>query len=261
VVATAWSEDVARAALDAGADDTLVRVFGSPDEPLPAGLRPLLPRVVWPEEAEPLSQWLDGYPVTVGNLGMVPLAASRGPVEADWPLNVLNAHAAAALDGIGAGFVWASPELSGRQLARLVGWSPLPIGVVIWGRTELMVAEQCVLQASGPCNRRCASCARRRGWWRLRDQKGYEFPVTTDSSGRSHIMNAVTLDLTRALDEVLASGVAAVRLDFSEEPPERAEEITRAVCAAIEAVAAGAPPPAATLVEPATSGHFFRGVR
>ena len=262
IVVTAWSEDLVRAALEAGADDALVRVFGPPEEPpSPAAPGALLPRIAWPDEVGPLSRWLDGGLAVVGNLGMLPLAAARGPVEADWPLNTLNAHAAAALDDMGARLVWASPELSGRQLARLVERSPVPIGCVIWGRTELMVAEQCVLQASGPCNRRCGACARRRGWWRLRDQKGYEFPVTTDASGRSHIMNAVTLDLTRALEEVLASGVAAVRLDFSDETPQRAAEVTRSVRSAVEMVAAGAPPPAVTLVEPATSGHFFRGVR
>jgi putative protease len=187
-------------------------------------------------------------------------AAGRGPVAADWPLNVLNVQSAVAVADLGARLVWASPELSGRQLADLATGSPLPVGCVVWGRLELMVAEQCALQAAGECSRLCATCDRRDGWWRLRDQKGYEFPVTTDPSGRSHIMNAVTLDLTRALDEIVAAGVAAVRLDFCDEGPVRAAEITRAVGAALRNVADGGDPPVAPLVEPSTSGHFFRGV-
>ncbi len=125
----------------------------------------------------------------------------------------------------------------------------------------MMVAEQCVLMAAGACGRKCATCVRRTGWWRLRDGKGYEFPVTTDPSGRSHILNAVTLDLSRALDEIVAAGVAAVRLDFSDEGARRAGEVVRAFKSAVASVAAGAPAPGEALVAPATSGHFYRGLR
>jgi len=260
LVAVAWDWATAQACKDAGADEVLLRVFGRPDGPLPEGVRPLLPRVAWDDDVEALEAWLDSGPVTVGNLGLLAQAALRGPVIADWPLNVVNEHAAAALGDMGATFLWASPELSERQLALLAGGSPVPVGCVVWGRIELMVSEQCVLQASGPCARRCESCARRDGWWRLRDQKGYEFPVTTDLVGRSHIMNAVTLDLTRALDEVLATGVEAVRADFSDEDPPRAAEVVRAIRSALQAAVEGAPLPEG-IVKPATSGHFFRGVR
>jgi putative protease len=264
LVATAWNMTVAEACLRAGADRVLLRVFGPPGlhavSVLPAGVTPLLPRVIWPAEMSGYDAWLDAGTPTCGNLGALRRAAANGAVEADWPLNALNAHSAAALGDLGATFVWASPELSGRQLVGLAAASPLPVGCVVWGRTEMMVSEQCVLQASGACGRRCESCSRRAAWWHLRDQKGYRFPVTTDSSGRSHIMNAVTLDLTRALDEVLAAGVAAVRLDFTDEEPNRAAGVVASVRSALTAVVAGASPPAEPLAEPATSGHFYRGL-
>ena len=44
---------------------------------------------------------------------------------------------------------------------RLSPASPVPAGVVVFGRTELMVAENCVLAAAGACGRRCTSCDRR----------------------------------------------------------------------------------------------------
>jgi putative protease len=157
--------------------------------------------------------------------------------------------------------VWASPELSGRRLRALVEASPVPVGVLVFGHLELMVAEHCVLRAMGPCDQRCEPCPRRAKQWVLRDQKGYEFPVTTDRAGRAHIANAVTLDLTRALDEVLASGVSAVRIEITDEPAEEVGRIVRAVVGAVAVVEAGGPPPEDPLVSPATSGHFFRGVR
>lgn len=279
VVAAVWDTETGAACLAAGADEVLVRVFGArEDVVLPERMRPLLPRIAWPAEVHGHLTWRDSARTVSGNLGTLtdtptdPSDASVAPVEdardaqaaraaeADWPLNVLNAHAAAALADLGAPFIWASPELSGRQLAALAASSPVPVGCVVWGRLELMVAEQCVLQASGSCARTCSTCGRRRSWWHLRDRKGYEFPVTTDPTGRSHIMNPVTLDLSRALDEIIAAGVAAVRLDFSDESPARAAEIVRAMRAAVHAAATGGQAREKPLVEPATSGHFYRGV-
>jgi putative protease len=257
LVASVWDLDAALDCLSAGADRVLLRVFGEDATELPTDVAPLLPRIIWPHEAAAYDRWLTERPL-VGNLGT--LHRATHPVEADWPLNAVNAHAAAALGEMGADLVWASPELSGRQLSALVAASPVRIGTVIWGRTELMVSEQCVLQAAGACSRRCASCARRRAWWRLKDQKGYEFPVMTDSTGRSHIMNSVTQDLVRALDEIVAAGVTAVRIDFADETRERMEQVVSAIRSALDTVVSGGDAPDKPLVEPSTSGHFYRGV-
>lgn len=262
LVATTFSSEQAEACRAEGADAVFLRVFGSPSEvPLPEGVRPLLPRVVWPDELDALAEWFDGAPVLVGNLGLIAPGASAGEVWADWPLNVVNAYAAAELRDMGARFVWASPELAARQLADVVSKAPVPLGYVVWGRLELMVAENCVLRAAGECAGTCATCARRRRWWRLRDRKGYEFPVITDASGRSHIMNSVTLDLLRSLDDVLATGISAVRLDFSDEPPEQVARVVRRARSALEHALSGVPLPASGPEEAVTTGHFYRGVR
>lgn len=262
VVTTAWDVPTAEACVQAGADAVWLRVYpGQTREELPRGVSPLLPRVVWPEEMPWAIGMAAGGPFLTGNLGLMGAHRPSAAVEADWPLNALNAYSVDALGRLGARLVWASPELSGGQLAEVVASSTAPVGALVWGRIELMVAEQCVLMAAGACGRKCTTCARRTGWWRLRDQKGYEFPVTTDPSGRSHILNSVTLDLSRALDEIIASGVAAVRLDFSDEGARRAAEVVRAFKSAIASVASGAAAPGEALITPATSGHFYRGLR
>ena len=93
----------------------------------------------------------------------------------------------------------------------------------------------------------------------LRDRKGYVFPVTTDARGVAHIYNSVPLDLSRALAEVVASGVAAVRLDLH---TETAASVIRLVTEyrrlLAEAVAGRSS--AEPLVSPSTSGHFFRAL-
>jgi putative protease len=114
--------------------------------------------------------------------------------------------------------------------------------------------------SEGECDRACGRCERRASARRLRDRKGYEFPVVTDVIGRTHVYNSVPLDLTAALPEILEAGVAAVSLNFVDETPQQAATIVRHFATAIHAVAAGrsAPKPFAAT---ATSGHFFRGVR
>jgi putative protease len=188
------------------------------------------------------------------------LGSEGRPVEADWGLNVVNPWSANALAGLGATAVWASTELSGRQIASLVAGSRVPVGVVVAGHLELMVAEHCVLQAAGACSHDCVRCRRRREPFALRDRKGYVFPVTTDATGRAHIYNSVTLDLSRAMKEVVASGISAIRLDLHLETPAEAAALVRAYRGLLQDVAAERRPPDAPLVSPSTSGHFFRGL-
>jgi len=264
LVVSVWDDESAEACLAAGASLVLRRVTASDvPSPMPAGIVPLLPRIAHAADLESLRGWRDLSPtVATGTLGELMTASSTlSDVHADWPLNVANAWSAAALADLGASFVWASPELTGSRLNDVARRSPVPVGALVYGRLELMVSEHCILQAAGECSKLCATCVRRRSLWWLRDQKGYEFPVRTDSAGRSHVFNAVTLDLSRALDEVLATGVAAVRLEMTTETPTEAANATSAMLSAMRTVLAGGEPPAMPLVEPATSGHFFRGVR
>jgi U32 family peptidase len=255
---------VAEACLAAGADRCLLAVTAADEpRPLPDGVSALLPRIAHDTELEALLRWAaEGESPVAGELGMLRLLSESGvAAEADWGLNAANAATAAALADLGASSVWASPELSGRQLAALVAASPVPVGVLVAGRLELMVAEHCVLSASANCDRRCATCGRRRRMWTLRDQKGYAFPVTTDAMGRAHLYNAVPLDLSRAVDEILAAGISEVRLDLFGATADEAARVTTAWRDILTDAAAGRPGTDRALFDPATTGHFYRGVR
>lgn len=254
----------ASACLEAGADRVLWRVTTADDStPLPQNVTPLLPRIAHEEESAALLAFCDeGSPVAAGNLGIMREAlGNKARVAADWPLNIVNPWAAETVDALGVTLLWASHELTAAQLTALTRGSPIPVGAVAYGRVELMVAERCVLQNAGGCTRECGSCEHRNHSWVLRDEKGYEFPVCTDATGRSHIYNAVTLDLIRALAEVLTTGVSAVRLDFTTEDVAEQVRVVSAYRAALDVALAGGTPATEPLVTPATSGHFFRGVR
>ncbi len=265
LVVSVADPEAAAACLAAGADKSLVAVTSADPPSVPSDhAEPLLPRIVHDAESEAvLAHARASGRATAGNLGVLAAAAGEGvAVAADWGLNVTNADSAAVLADLGADLVWASPELSGEQTAALAAGSPVPLGALVAGRVELMVAEHCVLQAVGACSHACASCERRRGTWVLRDRKDYGFPVTTDAAGRAHVYNSVPLDLSRSLAEVLDTGVAAIRLELRTESPDEAARLTSAWRAALDATLAGVEPPAEPAASsPTTTGRFHRGVR
>jgi putative protease len=137
----------------------------------------------------------------------------------------------------------------------------VPIGVLVGGQVELMVAEHCVLQSAGACSHDCASCGRRRQLWTLRDRKGYLMPVTTDAAGRAHIYNAVPLDLSRSIGEILEAGAQMVRIEAQTMEAESAGALTREWSGRLKRAAAGKQLPYTPIVEPSTTGHFYRGVK
>jgi putative protease len=199
----------------------------------------------------------EGDRVSAPTLGLLEACATRGAeVDAHWGLNIANPRSAEVLAAMGAGRVWLSPELRLEQVADTTAGVDAPCGVAVYGRQELMVTQHCVLGVGG-CDGRCETCTRR-GWHTLRDEKGYEFPVTSDRSGRSHICNSVPLDVTHAMGDILDAGVGAVRVDLTTESAAGAQEVVGRVRASVEAALAGAEPP--PRLEGTTTGHFFRGV-
>jgi putative protease len=262
LVVAVSDERTGRACLSAGAGRVVVTPIGV----VPWGPRvgAHLPRVAHDAETHDLVADAGRFaaPALAGNLGLLlETAEGGGAVEADWGLGTTNPWTVGVLASLGASGVWASPELSGRQLASLVAGSSVPVGVLVGGQVELMVAEHCVLQSAGPCSHDCASCARRRQTWTLRDRKGYVMPVTSDAAGRAHIYNAVPLDLSRSIGEILEAGASMVRLEAQTMDAESAGALTREWSGRLKRAAAGKQLPYTPIVEPSTTGHFYRGVK
>ncbi|WP_139650508.1 DUF3656 domain-containing U32 family peptidase [Raoultibacter phocaeensis] len=215
------------------------------------------------EEAVGFDAWAyvkAGKPVLVENLGQLARALALGALPEVGPhLPVLNRLALEVAVRLGAERVWLSPELSLRQIEALGKETPVSLGLTIMGSQELMVTEHCLLMSQGPCSESCASCARRKSPHYLKDRKGYEFPVVTDCCGRSHLYNAVSLDVAHALPDLIDAGVSAVMVDTS---LMNVEETTKAVQRAVRArdIALSGGNSVSKAAE-ATSGHLFRGVK
>ncbi len=267
LVAEVTTTAAAEAALRAGADEAHLPTWARRSwDGAEACLVPLVSRIVHDVELEAtLEAPLARRKAVVGNLGALRvLGRQGGELQAHWALNAVNPWTVAVLDGLGAGEVWLSPELSEQQIRSVAADSPLPLGTAVFGRQELMVTEHCVLMAEGECDRDCRACARRARTRWLEDRKGYRFPIVTDVTGRTHVYNSVPLDLVPRLPEVLATGIASVRLDLHTEAPVAVGDAVTRVRRVLDLTEAGMASDgreAATWsTEPTTAGHFFRGV-
>lgn len=198
-------------------------------------------------------------PVMVENLGQLLHATEMGAAPEVGPhIPVTNKLDLQAMADLGAQRVWLSPELSLVQVEELGDMAPMPLGLTIMGQTELMVTEHCLLMSQGPCNQKCAECARRKSPHYLKDRKGYEMPVITDCTGRSHLYNAVQMDVAHLMPEIIGAGVSTVLVDTTlMNVKETTEKVARAVRARDIAQKDGNK---VAKAEGATSGHLFRGV-
>lgn len=198
-------------------------------------------------------------PVMVENLGQLLHATEMGAAPEVGPhIPVTNKLDLQAMADLGAQRVWLSPELSLVQIEELGDMAPMPLGLTIMGQTELMVTEHCLLMSQGPCNQKCAECARRKSPHYLKDRKGYEMPVITDCTGRSHLYNAVQMDVAHLMPEIIGTGVSTVLVDTTlMNVKETTEKVARAVRARDIAHKDGNK---VAKAEGATSGHLFRGV-
>lgn len=197
--------------------------------------------------------------VMVENLGQLLHATEMGAAPEVGPhIPVTNKLDLQAMADLGAQRVWLSPELSLVQIEELGDMAPMPLGLTIMGQTELMVTEHCLLMSQGPCNQKCAECARRKSPHYLKDRKGYEMPVITDCTGRSHLYNAVQMDVAHLMPEIIGAGVSTVLVDTTlMNVKETTEKVARAVRARDIAQKDGNK---VAKAEGATSGHLFRGV-
>ncbi|MBS3957047.1 MAG: U32 family peptidase [Clostridiales bacterium] len=253
----------AKACLAAGAHRAIVPEWALEDDAeIPERVSVETSRVAHAcEFAQALGHAKAGTSAVASTLGLLSEARRAGAdVWAHWGLNAINEWTVELLAQAGASGVWLSPEVSGREISQIARGSSVPVGTAILGRQEVMVLEHCVISSTAHCSGRCGTCPRRTRWYALKDRKGYGMPVIVDPYGRTHVFNAVPLDLTRALDEVISTGVGGVRIDFTVERLQEAQQITKLVRAALESVVAGRGPRTDAVCDPATAGHFFRGV-
>ena len=277
-----WRVDDARAAAAAGATEVVfdpflrqpppsrAKVTALRDELALQGvkLRLRTPTVVRPDDRRALEPWLaTNLPLLTGHLGLLAEQGAAGrDVVADYATNTFNPHSARELFRLGARRITPSVELTATELGALVSpWVGAGFDVLVYGRTEGMTMEHCVLSAA--FNRKPTTCrdlcVQKHTNVELTDPTGYVFPVATDSDCRNRLLHSRPIDGSAFLPRLWGAGIRGFKLVFNV-PGDDVAPVVRVFRAQLDALAAGAPSDAtavrAVVGEAYTRGHFERAV-
>ncbi len=202
-----------------------------------------------------------------GHVGLVAELAEAGvDVVADYATNVFNQHTAAFLFELGARRLTASIELTTTEILDVVSpWQGRGFDVLVYGRTEGMTIEHCVLSAAfdrEPTTCRDL-CVQKHPHVSLTDPAGYTFAVATDSACRNRLLHSRPIDGSEHLPTLWARGVRGYHLLFNV-PGDPIEAIVRGYRRQLDALAAGETADSmavrSLLNGEFTRGHFARAV-
>jgi putative protease len=275
--AEVFRADDARAAADGGATEVTFDPFLRHPAPPAARLRALAeelhargvalrlrtPSIVRPEERRSLDKWLAlELPILSGHLGLVAdLSRAGRDVTADYAVNCFNQHTAAEIFRLGARRIVLSIELTTAELAAVAApWDGEGFDVVVYGRPEGMTIEHCVLSAAfdrEPTTCRDL-CVKKHPTVELTDPAGYTFAVATDSACRNRLLHSRPIEASEYLPRLWQSGIRGFRTLFNV-PGDPIREIVAGYRSALDALAAGGAPAAASTVRDLVGGKFTRG--
>lgn len=174
-----------------------------------------------------------------GNLGSLLMAREAGlRIIGDYGLNIINSPAAQQAVALGCDEITLSFECE-RNAARNIH-SPVPIGVIAYGRLPLMLLRNC----PGKTAAGCGDC---RGINHITDRRGEDFPLQCQNRQYTHLLNPRPLFLSDRLPEWDFCDFLTLR--FTTETPAECDAI-------LEMYQTGAAP-----AEPFTRGLYYRTLK
>lgn len=248
----------------------LARVNALREELAAAGvsLRLRTPTIVRPEERKRLDKWLAlDLPLLTGHLGLLAEFGGAGrDVIADYATNVFNQHTAELLFELGASRLVTSIELTTEEIGQLTDpWRGRQFDVLVYGRTEGMTIEHCVLSAAfdrEPTTCRDL-CVQKHTNVSLTDPTGYTFAVATDSACRNRLLHSRPIDGSDFLPDLWAQGIRGYQMVFNV-PGDPVQMIVRSYRTMLDSLAGNVLPDLTAtrrLLDGAfTRGHFARAV-
>ena len=176
----------------------------------------VLPRVS-PENLKKSVSALKNREVLVRNIGQIEIAKEcKKDFSIDFTMNVFNSFSAEFYKNIGAKSVTLSAELTLAQIRDVSKITDCES--VIYGKLPLMLTENCMLKTSAGCTK---------GGY-IEDRTGESFYVKCLDGCRNEIFNSVPVVMSDKKDDILSSGLAYGRLDFTDESPQKCLEIYNA---------------------------------
>ncbi|AWZ49132.1 peptidase [Clostridiaceae bacterium 14S0207] len=216
-----------------------------------------VPNIVKDKEWKYVCNIIDKYiedieGILTSNLGIIGTYKNRTKILVDYKINLFNSYAYEFLNDVEG--IYISPELNKKDLRKTLDsiGKNNNLGILIYGRYELMISEYCPIGAfygnkteKKSCNNSCLN-----GEYYLKDRMGEEFLIITDKFCRSYVLNSSITNLISQNDELKSMGIKNYRIDFTDESYE--------ICKRVLDVLQGNSKKIPELKF--TKGHYKRGV-
>ncbi len=179
------------------------------------------------------------------------------PVIAGPSMNLFSSEAEKTFEELGFSGAFVSQELTIPQIRDIAEKSRMPLGAYVYGRTEMMISEYCVINAvmGDKEKKACPQYCLGRSYF-LSDGEGRKFPVKTDEWCHMHIQNSHLLDMRPYMKELKKAGLSYFCLDLR-----GLSGSVKALCRDFCDIQSGRKePPKPQEGQGVTRGHFFRGV-
>jgi putative protease len=161
----------------------------------------------------------------------------RPALHGDFSLNVTNALTARHLLNLGLDTFTVAHDLDAVQLAALLDAVPADrVAVTIHHHIPTFHTEHCVYSHTLSAGRDYRSCGRPCEEHRvsLRDREGLEHPVVVDVGCRNTVFNARAQSAASLVPDLVARGVARLRVEFVSESADEARTVIEAYRALVD---------------------------
>lgn len=181
----------------------------------------------WARVEKMLSVSAERHPeyIVVSNLGQIEKVRQILPharLIADFRFNIGNCRSALFFEKLGFESYVASAELTLPQLRDLDGAK----SAIVYGRIPLMLLEKCVIKELYGDKRGCEVCER--GEAKMRDRRGFVFPVMRTAEHRNLIFNSTPTYMANRQDALLRSGITDRHFIFTTETQSEVDGVIEA---------------------------------
>ncbi len=168
--------------------------------------------------------------IVTSNQGIIEYFKGKTDIIGDYKLNIFNSLSTDFYEEDLKG-VTLSLELNKKEIADIASKSLLPLQVISYGKTEMMIMEYCPIgsiighkNSKENCSLECE-----KGSFVLKDRMNIEFPVITDRFCRCSLLNSLPLNIMDKEKELMDIGINSFRIDFTDESYEEALEVLKSL--------------------------------
>lgn len=166
--------------------------------------------------------------ILIDNIGDINIfrniGGERFNLHLDYGYNITNNFTLDTLKDFGISSAVLSFELNFAQIRDIADRTESKVGIIAYGRTPLMLMENCLMFNCGKCNKNnSGNCPK----FYLRDRKGEDFPVVAVENHRNYVLNSAPAYLADKKKDIKALNLSFVSLNFTTESKAEAEKILR----------------------------------